>query len=73
MPTKIRCVSERTDYTKRFFTHMEQLRRDVLRRRGSYAIDPTTNPQKVLNVVITNNFKFIHLVCTMYDVCIILK
>ncbi|XP_027844786.2 acetylcholine receptor subunit alpha-like [Aphis gossypii] len=54
-------TTERTDYTKRFFTHMEQLRRDVLRRRGSYAIDPTTNPQKVLNVVITNNFKFIHL------------
>jgi len=66
MPMKMCCFSERTDYTKKFFTYMEQLRRDVLRKRGPYGSDPTTNPLKVLNVVITNNFKFIHLVCTSY-------
>ncbi|XP_060839694.1 neuronal acetylcholine receptor subunit beta-4-like [Rhopalosiphum padi] len=53
--------TERTDYTKKFFTSTEQLRRDVLKKRGPFGSDPTTNPQQVLSVAITNNFKFIHL------------
>jgi len=67
MPSKMRCVSERTDYTKKFFTSTEQLRRDVLKKRGPFGSDPTTNPQQVLSVAITNNFKFIHLVNIIND------
>ncbi|XP_026813463.1 neuronal acetylcholine receptor subunit alpha-7 [Rhopalosiphum maidis] len=54
-------TTERTDYTRKFLTSMEQLRRDVLKKRGPFGSDPTTNPKKVLSVAITNNFKFIHL------------
>lgn len=65
MQTKIMCycVSDRIDYTRKFMTYMELLRRDVLRRRSIFGGgDPTTNAQRVLNVALTSNFKFIHLV-----------
>ncbi|XP_015376751.1 PREDICTED: neuronal acetylcholine receptor subunit beta-4-like [Diuraphis noxia] len=54
-------VPDRIDYTKKFMTSMEQLRRDVLKKRSMFGGDPTTNAQRVLNVVLTSNFKFIHL------------
>ncbi|XP_025190280.1 neuronal acetylcholine receptor subunit beta-4 [Melanaphis sacchari] len=54
-------MTERVDYTRKFLTYTEQLKRDVLKKRGSFVSDPTTNPQQVLNVAIINNFKFIHL------------
>lgn len=61
------CVSDRIDYTKKFFTYMEKLRRDVLKKRGMSRSDPTTNAQRVLNVAITGDFKFIHLVSTITE------
>lgn len=62
MQTKMCCVSDRVDYTKKFLTYMEQLRRDVLKKRGLFGGDPTTNAKRVLNVALTSDFKFIHLV-----------
>jgi len=38
---------------------MERLRRDVLQKKRD---TDTMNVQRLLNVVVTNNFKFIHLV-----------
>ncbi|XP_001950122.2 neuronal acetylcholine receptor subunit beta-4 [Acyrthosiphon pisum] len=52
---------ERIDYTKKFYTYMEQLRRDIVKKRGLYGGDPTMNSQQVLNVALISNFKFIHL------------
>ncbi|XP_022177830.1 neuronal acetylcholine receptor subunit beta-4-like [Myzus persicae] len=52
---------DRVDYTKKFLTYMEQLRRDVLKKRGLFGGDPTTNAKRVLNVALTSDFKFIHL------------
>jgi len=61
------CISDRIDYAKKFLTYMEQLRRDVLRKRGMFRGDPTTNAKIVLNVALTSNFKFIHLVSRYYN------
>lgn len=70
MQMKMCCISDRidrVDYAKKFLTYMEQLRRDVLRKRGMFGGDPTTNAQRVLNVALTSNFKFIHLVSRYYN------
>jgi len=61
------CVSEKIDFTKKFYSYMEQLRRDIVKKRGLFGGDPTTNSQQVLNVALTSDFKFIHLVSTITE------
>lgn len=56
-------ISEKADSDRKFLTYMERLRRDVLRKRGTLAPgNQTTNVQQLLNVAITSNFMYIHLV-----------
>lgn len=51
------------DYANKFLTYMERLRRDVLKKRGKIGVDyQTMNETQLLNVTITSNFKFVHLV-----------
>lgn len=53
----------KTDYANKFLTFMERLRRDVLKKRGTFGADyQTMNETQLLNVMITSNFNFIHLV-----------
>lgn len=60
-------VLEIPDNNRKFLTYMERLRRDVLRKRGMVAPDnQTANVQQLLNVAITSDFKFIHLVGLLF-------
>lgn len=64
---KTRSFSEKPDNDGKFLTYMERLRRDVLRKRGTMASDnQTAKVQQLLNVAITSDFKFIHLVGLLF-------